>query len=481
LSPLVVLTGLLALAYFGSILAGGRAIRGYGLPSGTEFLLVGLFLGPYAFGLITRPGLQSFEAITTFALTWLALLTGANYGNIGERRVDARRLIFGTALSIVPMAFAGAAAAGMARLTTSLGGRDLLLLGLGVASVSGETTRHAVRWVVSRYAADGPLTRIYDDVAEADDAAPLLSLAALFALAPQRDALVLSWPRWSLVLATLGIGAAMGATSAALFDVERRENQRWGIILGTALLAVGASMRLGLAAVTTAFVMGLTMSALSRDRADLGRMLGGTERAVMLPALVLAGAHVAPRVLWTFGAVAAAAVAGRVAAKLASGNLLVRVAEPAARPQWAGLGMMPAGILTLTAGLACALRFPGVVGDLVLAIAALHTLLGELVGPAMLRRTLRIAGEISADSTATPLAAPRHARFRDRRASHRGRGSRASLPDFGGEDVVHAEDIRTTTGHRPRGADDIRASAPRAARSPSDIRSSAARDPGERT
>jgi len=453
LSPLVVLTGLLALAYVGSILAKGRALRGYGLPSGTEFLLIGLFFGPYAFGLISRAGLQGFEAITMFALTWLSFLTGANYGRVDdERSVGARRLVFGTVLSLIPMIACGLAAAGAALLTTKLGGRDLLLLALGVAAVSGETTRHAVRWVATRYRVEGPLARMYDDIAEADDAAPLFMLAALFALAPQRDALLLTWPRWTLVVATLGIGVAMGATSAALFDVERRTSQRWGIVLGTALLAVGASMRLGLSAVTTAFVMGLTMNALSRDRADLWAMLSGTERAVMLPALVLAGAHVNPRVLVTFGAIAGTVVAARIGAKLVAGRLLVYAAEPAVKPPWAGLGMMSAGILTLTAGLACALRFPGVVGDLIMAIAALHTVLGELIGPAMLRRTLRLAGETGdAESTGTPLVLPRFERGRDRR-SHRGRGSRASLPDFGDEEapIIHAEDIRTTTGHRPR-------------------------------
>ena len=128
MSPLLVLTGLLVLAYFGSILFGGRALRGFGLPSGTEWLLVGLFVGPAVFGVVDRAGLARLEPITMFALAWLALVTGASYGSVEGRVVGRRRLGFGVLLSLFPMALAGGAAAVAAFVTTNLSGRDLALV-----------------------------------------------------------------------------------------------------------------------------------------------------------------------------------------------------------------------------------------------------------------------------------------------------------------------------------------------------------------
>jgi hypothetical protein len=61
-----------------------------------------------------------------------------------------------------------------------------------------------------------------------------------------------------------------------------------------------------------------------------------------------------------------------------------------------GLGLLSSGALSMTIGLAFALRFPGAVGDAVLATAATTTLFGELVGPTALRIALRNAGEVQA-------------------------------------------------------------------------------------
>jgi hypothetical protein len=88
-----------------------------------------------------------------------------------------------------------------------------------------------------------------------------------------------------------------------------------------------------------------------------------------------------------------------------------------------GLGLLPAGVLTMTVGLACALRFPGPIGDTILALATVNAAVGEVIGPAMLRRVMKLAGEIPVSAGVTPIPAP--SRVRSQLA--RGRGSRGSL------------------------------------------------------
>ncbi len=425
MSPVAALMGLLALAYFGSMLVGGRAIRGYGLPSGTEFLILGIFIGPKFLGLLTRSGLSSFEPLILFGLTWLSMTIGLHYGLVGDRRVAARRMFAGLGLALLATVTTGTVALLFTLALTDFGALDAAVLALGCAAVSTETTRHAVRWVTERYGATGSVSELVAEVSEADDLVPIATLAVLFALVPQTDAVALPLPAWALVLATIGAGGIMGATCASLVDIEPRSSQRWGIVLGAMLLTAGTSMRLGLSAITAAFVMGLVAASLMRSRTLVLRMVAPTERAVMVPTLVVAGACVTIPDLPGFTAIALGVLGARVVAKQASARLLTRTQEKAIPRTSLGLGLLPAGVLTMAVGLACALRFPGPVGDTILAVAAIHVVLGEVVGPAMLRRALRLSDEVPASAAATPMPRPRpKPAERPRRGS---RGSRGSL------------------------------------------------------
>jgi Kef-type K+ transport system membrane component KefB len=141
--------------------------------------------------------------------------------------------------------------------------------------------------------------------------------------------------------------------------------------------------------------MGIAMSLLSHHRTELRAMVGPTERPVLLPALLLAGAHLDfttnSSLLW----IAGAALGARAVAKLVSGWFLAAF-SPSARKAGplVGMSLLSSGALAISIGLAFALRFPGRVGDTVLAVAAITATAGEFLGPARLRHALRTAGEL---------------------------------------------------------------------------------------
>jgi Kef-type K+ transport system membrane component KefB len=197
--------------------------------------------------------------------------------------------------------------------------------------------------------------------------------------------------------------------AALLLGRTFRIAEAWGVLLGISMLTIGTASRLGLAGLAAMFVMGVALSALSPRRAEIIEMVAPTERPVMLPALLLAGASIDVREVKWLPWIVAAAVASRLAAKWLVGLGLLAVA-PAARPAGPrmGLGLASAGALAMSIGLAFTLRFPGPIGSVVLASAAAVTLVGEIVGPASLRACLRRAGEIpdTALKTPTPAAPP---------------------------------------------------------------------------
>lgn len=443
----LILVALLVLAYAGSALFRGRRIQGYGLPSGTEYLVLGVAVGPIGLDSLTRGALATFEPIAVAALSWIALLAGSGLGYVGATRIPVRRTFASIAIGGLCMAATGGAAWLAAPWVLGLGGIERVYVAVGVGCTCCETTRAAVRWVAERHAARGPLSDLVSDLSEADDTVPLLGLAVLFAIGPTPEGAVVALPSWVGMLATLALGAVLGATASALADVETRTTERWGVLLGTALLATGVAMRLGLSAPSAMFVMGITLNVLSRHGRELRAMLASTERPIMMPALVLAGAHLDLADGSGAWALVGVAMAARILAKAAAGLVVAQVSPAAQKSSpLLGLAMLSSGALTACVGLATALRFPGTVGRVVLASSVASCVVGELLGPAMLKRELHGAGEVSDQATRTPVpvqvpAAAAAVARRGRggivaararsRATHPSHGSHPSHPDRG--------------------------------------------------
>ncbi len=404
MNAVLLLMGLLVLSYLGSFLVTGRTVRGAGLPSGVEYVALGFVLGPHVLDLVGGDMLASFEPVVQVALGWLAFAVGLDFGYAGEKRVRPGSLAMGTLGSLITGGAVGVAVwFTLRRFEPGLPLSDRLLLAGGIGAACSETTRHAVRWVVERMNARGPLADRLNEVAHTDDLLPLLAIAILFALSPTPDVHVHDPVRdWPLI--TIGIGLLLGAGAALLVRSDLRLDETWAVLFGVTLIAIGSTARLALSTLTASFFLGIAMAALSRHGTELRAMVAPTERPVLLPALLLAGAHldfvVTPKLPW----IAAAAIGARLVGKLVVGWMLYTASKPArSAGPLVGLSLMSSGALAISIGLAFALRFPGKIGDTVLVVAAVSATFGEFVGPARLRRSLQAAGEI--DGGGAPPAA----------------------------------------------------------------------------
>jgi Kef-type K+ transport system membrane component KefB len=395
MNALLLLMGLLVLSYIGSFLVGGRAIRGFGLPSGSEYLLLGFVIGPNVLGLIERSMLDAFEPIADAALGWLAFVLGLDYAFLGHRRVRLSSLVVACSIALVTGGAVAAAVYMVLVRFTPLAGTQLLLLAGGIGAACSETTRDAVRWVVERHRARGPLADLLGEIADSDDLVPLVATALLFALSPAPQSRI-ELPGLAWAGLTIGLGVLLGLLASVLLGRESRLHESWGVLLGTSLFAIGLAVRLNLSFLAMLFFMGIALAGSSRHRDEVAAMIAPTERPVLLPALVLAGARIGPNATPGLTWIVAAAVGVRLLVKMVVG-FLVWAGYRAARPAGAslGLGLLPTGALAMAVGLSFALRFPGQVGDTILLTVAVVTVFGEFVGPGRLRVSLLRAGEIS--------------------------------------------------------------------------------------
>jgi hypothetical protein len=144
--------------------------------------------------------------------------------------------------------------------------------------------------------------------------------------------------------------------------------------------------------------MGLTLAVASRHRLEIKFMVQATEKPVLLPVVLAAGASVDFDAFPNLGLIVAVALVARLVVELGRGFLLTLLLGPArAAGARIGLGMASTGAISLALGFVLTVRIPGPASSAVLLIAAAGVLLGELVGPAELRRALERAGETHAD------------------------------------------------------------------------------------
>lgn len=396
MSAIALLMGLLLLSYLGSLLLGGRTARG--LPSGIEFVGLGFIVGPRALGFVDSSMIAEFEPIVQVALGWLAFVVGLDFGRVGGRRVRARSLVLGVAgavLTGVIVAFA----VYQLLLVSPIPGIDAtgsVILAAGAGAVTCETTRFGIEWVSARWSSRGPITNLLGELGAADDLAPFLAAGAIFAFAPTLAASV-KLPAIGWFALAMSLGGLLGTVTALLLR-SAEGYQVWGALVGTLLLGVGISARFGLCTIFVTFSMGIALAAVSPSRRVLRRMVSPTERAVLYPMLLLAGARLDPRPLLEsrmLAALVALVLLARIVGKLASG-LLVRAVMPAARPAGLGLGivLLSSGPVSLSCGFVFALRFPGPVGDTLLVLVAASAVLGEVVSTFALKGLLDHVGEL---------------------------------------------------------------------------------------
>jgi Kef-type K+ transport system membrane component KefB len=402
--PLLLFMGLLVLAYIGSFLVGERRIRGFGLPSGAEYLILGFVLGPSVSGLLDRSTLETFDPIAHVALGWIALVIGLGFGADQRRATRPGRLLLGALASLATAAAVAAPLWFAVTRFTALRGDARLTLVAGAALACSETTRESVRWVAERYGASGTLSSIVSDLARSDDIVPLTLLAVCCSFSANGH---LPWPMlpagWTGV--TLGLGVVFGGTAALIIGRDLRTDETWGTLLGLTVLGVGITTRLGLSTLSAMFTMGIATALFSGHRQRLLAMVEPTERTVLHPVLLLAGARINLHVA-ALPVLIVVALVARAAAKCLIGLLWQGVSSHARKAgPLLGLGLMSAGTLCMTVGLAFAMRFPGVVGDTVLAVAAAATVLGEFVGPFALHASLHRAGEAPAVTPAPTAVA----------------------------------------------------------------------------
>ena len=222
------------------------------LPAVTAYLVAGLVLGPFCLGLIGIKGLgfQSLEQVegmgilTQTALGFIAFSMGSEFRLHQVKSMGTKAIIIGIVQAVVTTLLVDGVLIGLHVLFPQVLSLPAAIV---LGAIASATAPAATLMVVRQYKADGPLTRLLMLVVAIDDAVGLLLFSVSFGIASalENGAVnvlgVVIEPIVEIVL-SIGLGSLMGFL---LYRVERffhSGSKRMTISVAFVLLTVGLSM-----------------------------------------------------------------------------------------------------------------------------------------------------------------------------------------------------------------------------------------------
>lgn len=382
---------------------GGKVAASVRLPRITGYLLVGLAIGPYVSGFLTKDMLLATKVVEGIAVALIALTAG------GEIRVDwvrrnARRLALITFMELFVVALGILATVMLARsVLPFMPADDLLRAGViamvfGAIAVANSPTVTIA--VIAENKAEGPVTRTVLGVTILKDVCVIVLFAV--ALTVARDALgegggeSLAWTLTRELGGSILVGVGFGLVISLFLRHVGRDVPVF--VLGVCLAIWQVATTFHLETLLIALTAGFWVENFARKGHDLIKAIERLSLPVYALFFAAAGAKVnleALATLWPFALLLSGTRAFCVWAGTGIGAHLAK-AEPEVK-RYAWLGFVSQAGVTLALSTIVARTFPtwGVeIQAIIIAMIAIH----ELVGPVGFQFALKRAGEVGAAS-----------------------------------------------------------------------------------
>ncbi len=363
----------------------GRRTR---LPRVTLLLACGVAAGSSGFDLLPEAAEAWYEFLAISALTMVAFLLGGSLTRDILRARGAAILSISLSVVLVTIAMVGAG-------LWAFGFEPALALIL--AAIATATAPAATADVIRQSGASGGFVDTVRGVVAIDDAWGLMAFSLVLAVVGALDG------RGDGALAdalveiggALALGVGVGLPAAALTGRVRPGEPLQAEALGLVFLTAGLAIWLDV----SFLIAGMTAGAVIVNRASHHRRafheIEHIEWPFMVLFFILAGASLEMGKLAEVGAIGAAYVALRIAARAAGGWIGATLARaPAAERPWYGVALLPQAGVAVGMGLVAADRFPDL-AETILTLTIGTTVIFEILGPAA---TLYAIGRVGQNS-----------------------------------------------------------------------------------
>ncbi len=364
------------------------------LPNVTAYLLAGLILSPYTFGIVKEDLLSSFSLLTEIALGFIAFSIGFCF-----KVSHLKTLGKGVFIITVVQAVSTAILVDLAMLVLYFCGVIDLPVVFVMGAIATATAPAATLLVVHQYNAKGPVTDTLLPVVAIDDAIGLMifsiSLAVSQTLAngTEFSAIVLLEPLKEIGL-SLVIGAALGFVVSGGVKIFRSRANRLTIIILCIFVGVALSKWLNLSSLLLCMMIGAIYCNFDIHTEPVMDSYDRWAHPLYVLFFVISGAQLNVRILLSVGVVGVVYLVSRALGKYSGAALGATLAksEPNVK-KYLGLTLLP------QAGVAIGMA-QEVISDLpsyasvITTVVLSATLVYELIGPLLTKMALEKAGEI---------------------------------------------------------------------------------------
>ncbi len=401
----------LAVAMLGGLLL-SRLAKKLHLPAVTAYLVAGLILGPFCIGAIGVKGLgfrslhevENVSVICQVALGFIAFTIGNEFRLSQLKSMGSRAITIGVLQAVVTTLMVDAVL-----IIVHLIAPNVLSVSSAITlgAIASATAPAATLMVVRQYKADGPLTRLLMLVVAIDDAVGLLLFSASFGIANaiENGSIsiigILVEPLIEIVM-SLGVGALIGI---ALNFVERffhSRSKRMAISVAFVLLAVGLSdikfaiggVHCGFSLLLVCMMAGTVFCNICDFSEELMSRVDNWTVPISILFFVLSGAELDLRILVNPNTllIGVIYILVRTAGKYFGAYGSCKMTHCNAQiTKHLGITLLPqAGVALGMALTATSLSDGALVRNVVLFAVLIY----ELIGPALTKRSLTLAGEI---------------------------------------------------------------------------------------
>lgn len=386
-----VLYDLAVLLFAGLISA--KLIKKLRLPDVTGYLLGGLLIGPYLLGILSAEAAEGLAIISDMALGFIAFTVGGEFKFSYFKRVGATPIVIAFFESIIAVLFV--------TLGLLVAGCELPFA-IVLGAIAAATAPAATVMVIKQYKARGPVTETLLSVVAIDDAVALVAFGFAVAIAGTLNSTEsvsllasIAAPVVEVLLAVgLGIGIGFVFTFALRFFPHR--DARLALVIAFVFLGSALATALNVSALLLCMALGATFTNLSRTSAEVYSLCDQLTPPLFMMFFVLSGADLNITVLPSIGLIGIVYVLLRVAGKWSGAALGAKLMKaPKTVCRYLGPALIP------QAGVAIGLTFVAQTvvpqyAETIRAVILCGTLIYELVGPAITKKTLQKAGEIDA-------------------------------------------------------------------------------------
>ncbi len=401
----------LAVAGIGGLMM-SRLTKRLNLPAVTAYLVAGLVLGPFCLGAIGIAGVgfqslhqvESLGVLTQTALGFIAFSMGSEFRLHQLKAMGKKAILIGIVQAVFTTVLVDALLIGLHLMFPKV---ISLPAALVLGAIASATAPAATLMVVRQYKADGPLTRLLMLVVAIDDAVGLLLFSVSFGIAGALESGavnvlgVVVEPLLEIVL-SVALGAAIGVLLDRVEHLFHSRSKRMTLSVAFVLLAVGLSMlkfhigpiHCGFSLLLVCMITGTVFCNVCDTSQELMERVEGWTVPLNVLFFVISGAELDLQVLASPVTllVGVVYILSRSCGKYlgAWGSCRYSKCSPAVT-RHLGITLLPqAGVALGMAMTATALSD----GTLVRNVVLFSVLVYELVGPALTKRSLLLAGEI---------------------------------------------------------------------------------------